>query len=76
MIYVFVCVSDKCIGTQQAIKVYKCVVPDSENFADDQKYDDVCKLDDKQLIKMGLIDDPKKQDEKEDSWEDDSDEGE
>ena len=78
MIYVFVCLSEKCIGTQQAIKIYKCIAPDSEQFADDQRFDQVSKLDDKALTKLGLLKDEKnkKNEKDEDSWEDGSDEEE
>jgi hypothetical protein len=32
MLYVFVCLSDKCIGTQNAVKVYRAMVPDQNTL--------------------------------------------
>ena len=45
MLYVFCCLSEKCIGTQGAIRCYKCVIPHENNvgmeFATDDMFNDV-----------------------------------
>jgi pre-rRNA-processing protein TSR4 len=44
MLYVFLCVSEKCIGTQRAVRVFRCIVPhanDKLNFDDEGTYFDI-----------------------------------
>jgi hypothetical protein len=44
MLYVFACISEKCIGTQRAIKVFRCVVNHKNphfNFVENKEYDQV-----------------------------------
>jgi hypothetical protein len=44
MLYIFVCISEKCIGTQNAVKVFRCVIPhatDLIKFASETDYDKV-----------------------------------
>lgn len=56
MLYVFVCISEKCIGTQNAVKVFKCVIPHDNKFikfASEEEYDKIWGKTDNQLISMG-----------------------
>jgi hypothetical protein len=57
MLYVFVCISEKCIGTQDAVKVFKCVIPHQNKhikFANEADFDKIWGKTDNQLISMGF----------------------
>ena len=67
MIYVFLCVSEKCIGTQNCLRVWRCIAPDDNKlitFATDQEFDLVSRLNDKQLEKKGYT-----QNKEDEEWE-------
>ena len=56
MIYVFLCVSEKCIGTQRAVRVFRCIVPHANDviaFDADGTYFDIQHKTDNQLIALG-----------------------
>ena len=56
MLYVFVCISEECIGTQNAFKVFRCMIPHYNQlikFADDSEFDKIWGKTDNQLISMG-----------------------
>ena len=58
MLYVFVCVSEKCINTQNAVKCFRCLVPHENgliSFASEEDYDKIFNKTDNQLISMGLL---------------------
>ena len=68
MLYVFVCLSEKCIGTQNAVRTFRCIVPNDNNFmkfASDDDYDKIFQKTDNQLISMGIIK-PQKKEKKQD----------
>lgn len=50
MLYVFVCLSQDCIGKQRALRVWKCVIPDDNKvnmqFATAEEFDVVSSLTD------------------------------
>jgi hypothetical protein len=42
MLYVFVCLSEKCIGTQKAVKVFKCTYKhNDEEFSTGEELDKI-----------------------------------
>lgn len=58
MIYVFVCVSEKCIGTKTAVHCYSCLVPHENElgvaFAEDnQEYNEIYQKTNNQLRALG-----------------------
>jgi len=58
MIYVFVCVSEKCIGTKTAVRCYSCLVPHENElgvaFAKDSKeYNEIYQKTNNQLRALG-----------------------
>ena len=59
LIYVFACLSPECIGTQNAIKVFRQIMP-KENpfykFADDKEYNQIKSLSEDMLIVKGIVD--------------------
>ena len=64
MLYVFVCLSEECIGSQNAVRVFRCIIPDDNKFlkfASDEDFDKIFQKTDNQLISMGLIKPPKKE---------------
>ena len=68
MLYVFLCVSEKCINTQNAVKVYRCIVPHENekiNFDEDTFYEIQHKTDN-QLRAMGWKIAPKAEEKKHD----------
>ena len=78
MLYVFACVSPKCISSpQHAIRVFRGYARDEGQFASNELFDRVFNAkDDHELIKQGLLPKPEKaaEDVKEEEEEDDGDE--
>ena len=58
MLYVFTCLSEKCIGTQNAIKCYSAIVPHINNldikFAEDEDFNKIWDKTPNQLRAMGI----------------------
>lgn len=58
MLYVFTCLSEKCIGTQNAIKCYSAIVPHDNNlgikFASDDEYNKIWDKTPNQLRALGI----------------------
>ena len=67
MLYIFVCLSEKCVSTQNAVHCYRCLIPHDNNmikFASDEEYDKIYQKTNNQLIAMGykdIIDQTKKE---------------
>jgi len=55
MLYIFLCVSEKCIGTQRAVRVFRCIVPHKNDVIafDEGTYFDIQHKTDNQLIALG-----------------------
>ena len=54
MLYVFTCLSEKCIKTQNSIKTLSCIFKDSDGtFVQDEEYNKVYQKTNNQLIGMG-----------------------
>ena len=60
MLYVFACLSEKCIGTQDAIRVFKAIVPDTNSlgikFQSDEQINTIYDKSNNQLTAMGILD--------------------
>lgn len=70
MIYVFVCVSEKCIGKATAARCFSCLVPHENKLGikfleDDKQYNEVAHKTDNQLRAMGYTIPVKKEEAKE-----------
>lgn len=81
MLYVFVCLSDKCIGTQKAVRVFRCIVKqDNELFSTSEELDEIYSKTDNQLRGLGYdikkilnTQEEEKKDEEDEEDEDDED---
>lgn len=58
MLYVFTCLSQECIGTQNAIQVHRAIVPHNNKtgvkFASDDEYDQIYDKTPNQLRALGI----------------------
>ncbi len=76
MLYVFACLSEKCIGTQNAIKAFRVMVPQENGyvaFAEEKVFEEVRWLSENDLIVRQLVKPQEEEKEEEESIQEEGD---